>query len=228
MEEAYAELLLAAGTFVGTHFALSHPLRQRLTGAAGPNGFRAIYSLIALGTFAWMVMAFRRAPADSIPLWDGTKPLAWSLASAIMLAASILLVGSFSGNPAMPGPNARRAAKEGPHGVFRVTRHPMMWSFALWSIAHVLVSPVARVMILAVAIGFLALVGSRLQDGKKRDQMGGAWERWEERTSFMPRFGKLIHAGPVALIGGLILWVAASWAHLPTIHVPAGIWRWVG
>jgi uncharacterized membrane protein len=228
MQEAYAELIGAAGTFVGTHFALSHPLRERVIALAGRMGFRAIYSLVALASFTWMALAFRKIPADAMPLWDGTKPVAWALASAIMLVASILLVGSFFGNPAMPGPNAKRMAKERPHGVFRATRHPMMWSFALWSAAHVLVAPVARVMILSGAIAFLALAGSLLQDGKKKDQLGDAWTRWEERTHFLPRLGKLIHAGPVALVGGLILWVGASWAHLPTIYVPAGIWRWVG
>lgn len=227
MQEAYAELIGAAGAFVGTHFALSHPWREPVIGFAGRNGFRAIYSLVALATFAWMALAFRKIPAGPLPLWDGTKPVAWILASAIMLIASILLVGSFFGNPAMPGPNARKAAKARPAGVFRVTRHPMMWSFALWSIAHVLVAPEWRVMILSSAIAFLALAGSLLQDGKKKDQLGEAWTRWEARTTFLPRLGKLIHAGPVALVGGMIFWVAASWAHLPTIHVPAGIWRWV-
>ena len=228
MDHALAELIAAAVTFVGTHFALSHPLRQPIVKVAGDKGFQAIYSLVALASFAWMAMAFRRVPNDVLPLWDGTKPVAWALATVIMLVASVLLVGSFAGNPALPAPGARELAKQKPRGVFQVSRHPMMWSFALWSAAHVLVSPVPQVIALCAAIAFLALAGASLQDGKKRDQLGSAWTKWEEHTSYWPRLGRLHRAGAVAWIAGLALWLAACWAHIWAAGIPAGPWRWIG
>ncbi len=228
MDEALAELIAAAVTFVGTHFALSHPLRQSVTRIVGDRGFQAVYSLVALASFAWMAMAFRRVPAGALPLWDGMKPVAWVLATVIMLVASVLLAGSFSGNPAIPAPGARDLARQKPRGVFLVSRHPMMWSFALWSAAHVLVSPVPRVIILSLAIAFLALAGAALQDGKKKDQLGDAWSRWEDHTSFWPQLGKLHRAGAMAWIAGLALWLAACWAHLWLAGIPAGVWMWLG
>jgi uncharacterized membrane protein len=227
MDEALAELIAAAVTFVGTHFALSHPLRAPIVKALGDRGFQALYSLVALASFAWMVMAFRRVPAYAVPLWDGTKPVAWILASLVMLIASVLLAGSFGGNPALPDPRARDLARQKPRGVFLVTRHPMMWSFALWSATHVLVSPVARVIVLSLAIAFLALAGAALQDGKKKDQLGDAWSKWEDHTSYWPRLGQLPRAGAVAWIGGTVLWLAACWAHVWVAGIPAGIWRWI-
>jgi uncharacterized membrane protein len=227
MDEALAELIAAAVTFIGTHFALSHPLRQPIVKALGSIGFQALYSLVALASFAWMVVAFRAVPAYAVPLWDGTKPVAWALATLVMLAASVLLAGSFSGNPALPAPGARELARQKPRGVFQITRHPMMWSFALWSAAHVLVSPMPRVIVLSAAIAFLALAGAALQDGKKKDQLGEAWARWEEHTSYWPQLGRLHRAGAVAWIGGLALWLAACWAHMWAAGIPAGIWRWL-
>lgn len=226
MDEALAELIAAALTFVGTHFALSHPLREPVIRWLGRTGFTVLYSLVALASFAWMASAFSRVPPHAVPLWDGSKPIAWAIATALMLIASVLLAGSFAGNPALPAPGARQLAKQKPRGVFTVTRHPMMWSFALWSAAHVLVSPVTPVIILALAIAFLALAGAVLQDGKKKVQLGDAWTRWEEHTSFWPQLGKLPHAGLPAWIGGLALWLAASWAHIPLAGIPAGVWRW--
>ena len=228
MDQALAELIAAAVTFVGTHFALSHPLRQPIVKTLGAIGFQALYSLVALASFAWMIMAFRGVPAYAVPLWDGTKPVAWALATLVMLVASVLLAGSFSGNPALPAPGARELARQKPRGVFQITRHPMMWSFALWSAAHVLVSPVPRVIVLSAAIAFLALAGAALQDGKKKDQLGDAWSRWEDHTAYWPRLGQLHRAGAVAWIGGLVLWLAASWAHIWAVGIPAGVWRWVG
>lgn len=227
MDQALATLVAANLAFVGTHFALSHPLRAPLVKAAGNAGFQAVYSLVALATFAWVVFAFRAADPGGA-LWNGQGDAAWIVATVVMLIASVLLAGSFAGNPALPAPGAEDLARRGPHGVFHVTRHPMMWSFALWSAAHVLVSPAPRVIVLSVAIAALALIGARLQDAKKAVLMGAAWQDWESRTSYWPRLGKLASAGALPWIAGTALWLAATWAHGWLIGLPAGIWRWLG
>ena len=224
MTDAFAALVAAAVAFVGTHFALSHPLRAPLVRVAGEKGFQAIYSLVAFATLGWLVVAFRAASGGTA-LWNGFASLPWIAASVLMLAASVLLVGSFLGNPALPAPNAAAVAARGPHGVFHVTRHPMMWSFALWSASHLLVSPTPRVLVLTLAIAALALIGSHLQDRKKKVLMGHAWADWEAKTSYWPRLGGLAKAGAVPWLGGMALWLVASWAHGPLIAVPAGAWR---
>src|SRR5688572_11372949 len=88
---------LATLGFVGTHFAMSHPLRDRLVARLGERGFLGVYSLVALGLLVWMVVAWRAAP-DPSPAW--VAPLWWwPAASALMLVASVLLAGSFIRNP---------------------------------------------------------------------------------------------------------------------------------
>ena len=114
MNEALANLIAAAVAFVGTHFALSHPLRGAVVRVVGDKGFQAVYSLVALGTFAWMAMAFRAVPPDTAPLWDGTGHAIWGLATALMLLSSVLLTGSFFGNPALPDPRAAALADPSP------------------------------------------------------------------------------------------------------------------
>ena len=221
-------LLAASIAFVGTHFALSHPLRAPIVSKIGENGFRGLYSLVALATLVWTVSAFRAAGPGGIPAWNGMSDIIWIAASAIMLVASVMLAGSFIGNPALPAPGAEKLAAKEPHGVFRITRHPMMWSFALWAAVHALVSPTPRQFILAGAIGFLALVGAHMQDRKKEVLMGSAWTGWEAKTSYWPRFGALLKAGPAAWIGGIAIWLLATFGHIHANGIPAGIWRWVG
>ncbi|WP_296678597.1 NnrU family protein [Novosphingobium sp.] len=227
MDPSLTRLIAASLTFVGTHFVLSHPLRGAVVKAAGAKGFMAIYSLVALGSFAWMVLAFRAADSG-MPAWNGQADAAWILATLIMIPASILLVGSFMGNPALPAPGAADLARQGPHGVFHITRHPMMWSFTLWSAAHLLVSPTPRVIVLTLAIAVLALVGAHLQDRKKEVLMGADWQAWEAKTSYWPRPAGALKAGWTPRLGGLALWLVATWAHIWTIGIPAGIWRWIG
>ena len=228
MDPALVSLLAASVAFVGSHFALSHPLRAPLVGALGENGFRILYSLVALATFIWAATAFRSVGAGGTPLWDGMSDAIWIVVTIIMLVASVLLAGSFVRNPALPDARASRNAALPVHGVFHVTRHPMMWSFALWAAAHVLVSPTPRQWIMAGAIGFLALAGAHMQDRKKRALMGDAWDDWQSRTSYWPRFGKLVQAGAIAWIGGLLIWLGATYGHIHANGMPAGIWRWVG
>lgn len=226
METALANLIAASTAFVGSHFALSHPLRAPLVRIAGEKAFPALYSLVAFAAFGWLIMAFRAVP-PAAPLWDGLAKGPWIIATLLMLLASVLLVGSFQGNPAMPAPGAAALATKGPHGVFHTTRHPMMWSFALWSAAHVLVSPTPRVIVLSLAMAMLALVGSHMQDRKKAVMMGSVWHGWQARTSYLPRLGALGKAGTVPWLGGIALWLVATWAHGWLIEMPAGVWRWL-
>ena len=76
--------------------------------------------------------------------------------------------------------------------------------------------------------GFLALAGAHMQDRKKRALMGDAWDDWQSRTSYWPRFGKMVQAGAIAWIGGLLIWLGATYGHIHANGMPAGIWRWVG
>jgi uncharacterized membrane protein len=226
------QLTIALAAFVGTHFLLSHPLRAPLIARLGAVGFQIVYSLVAFATLGWAAHAFQNAPTGA-PLWDAGEGL-WTLATLIMLAASILLLGSFIRNPAMPMPGANAAARAPAKGVFAITRHPMMWSFALWALAHVLVSPRPPVIVLCAFVAFLALAGAAGQDRKKAVVMGAAWQDWAARTSYWPFAGQLSGRipwraavpGMHAISGGLVVWLAASWAH-PMLGAPlAGVWRW--
>ncbi|OYY70008.1 NnrU family protein [Sphingomonas sp. 28-63-12] len=220
---------IAATSFVGSHFLLSHPLRAPLVKALGNLGFTLVYAVVAFATLGWMANAYKAAPITA-PLWPVGDVL-WAVSSLIMLLASVLLMGSLIGNPALPGPAAAAPAKA--RGAFAITRHPMMWSFALWSLAHVLVFPVEANIILAVAIAILALVGAALQDAKKRTLVPEVWHVWEQRTGYWPfaaiAAGKAKFGGfrPHDIAGGAVIWLAATWAHLPMAGIAAGIWRWV-
>ena len=218
-------LITTCALFVGSHLLLSHPLRAGLAGRLGERGFMIVYSIVAIATFVLIVQAWRGMPPEP-PLWAVDDPL-WILASLLVLVASILFMGSLIGNPALPAPNAAQAAGGAARGVFAITRHPMMWSFALWSAAHVLVSPSPRVIVLSIAMALLALVGSHMQDRKKEQLMGAAWNGWEAQTSYWPLLAALGKAGLVPWLGGLAVWFAATWAHGWLIAMPAGLWRWL-
>ncbi len=143
--------------------------------------------------------------------------------------ALLLFNGSLAGNPAAPSPKAAElAASREPVGVYAITRHPMMWAIAIWAFSHILLVPEPRSLILLGALIVLALGGSAMQDGKKRQQLGDAWTSWEGRTSFLPRPAGLASVRALQWLIALALWLAINWLHLPLGGVAAGVWRWVG
>src|SRR3546814_5449002 len=99
MIEPLAELVAANLSFVGLHFALSHPLRAPLLRGLGERGFQGFYSLVSLAAFAWVVLAYRAAPTVDLA---GSGETGWILATVLMVPALVLLAGSFAGNPALP------------------------------------------------------------------------------------------------------------------------------
>jgi uncharacterized membrane protein len=224
MGSGLIELVSANVAFVGTHFAMSHPLRSPMVKRLGENGFTIVYSLVSLATLAWVYFAFREAPAGDLP---GSGTAGWIVATLLTLPAMVLLAGSVAGNPALPTPMAEQQARAEPGGVLKVTRHPMMWGFGLWALSHIVLWWSWRTSITAFAIGLLALLGAYLQDRKKERLMGEAWEEWEAKTSYWPRWQRLFSVGALPWIVGLVLFTALSWMHMPLGGIPAGIWRWV-
>jgi uncharacterized membrane protein len=77
------------------------------------------------------------------------------------------------------------------------------------------------------------LVGAALQDRKKERLQPDLWPAWERQTSFVPFAAvfdgrtRLSGFGAFAIVGGLIIWIVGSWAHIPLSGWPAGIWRWL-
>ena len=223
MDNALIELVAANVAFVGTHFAMSHPLRAPMVKVLKDGGFSAVYSLVSAATLFWVYLAYKAAPAGDLP---GSGEISWIIATILTLVALVLWAGSFAGNPAMPTPKAAEQARAEPKGMFRVTRHPMMWGFALWALSHIVLWTNLRSVITALAVGILALVGAHLQDRKKALLMGDAWNEWSAKTSYWPRWGNLLSAGVVFWVIGIAAWLALSWAHMPIGGIPAGIWRW--
>lgn len=221
----YLTLAAASLLFVGSHFLMSHPLRAILVRRLGANGFMAAHSAISLLSFVWMIIAFGRAPkADGLwPVGD----VVWILASLTTLVAAVLFAGSFIRNPSLPGmPDA--LAAQTPAGVFKATRHPMMWGFALWGAGHILVAPRIDNFIFAGSLVFLALVGSKAQENKKTKLMGGQWATWLRRTHFFVRPAALFRVGIGPWVAGTLIWAVATWAHPYWGIADAGLFRWIG
>jgi uncharacterized membrane protein len=217
-----ALLIVAVSLFVGGHELLSHPLRAPIVRVIGGGGFTLLYSIVALASLGWAGQLWKAVPPDR--LW--TVP-AWAngLAIVAMLFAAILFVGSVTApNPSLMG----MPSGGSPRGVQRITRHPMMWAFAIWAVVHITLSADSRTIVLASGILTLALFGAAMQDRKKM-AASRAYVDHVAATGFVPfgaqASGRAAWAsalpGVVALAGGFALWALLLWGHPLVIGVPA-------
>jgi len=209
-------LLLACVVFLATHFASSTPLRTVAVDAIGERAWIALYTLIAFSAIGWMVWAYNRAPVE--PLWEGLR-----LAPAVLMPlAFILLVGGLlTRNPTAVGQAKALKADDPARGVLRITRHPMMWGFMLWAVAHILARGELKSTLFFGSFLVLAGLGAALIDARKAKVLGEDWTRFVRLTSYFPFAAILQGRNRLAWseIGwrnpaiGLALYAAVFWFH---------------
>ena len=181
--EPIAYLALASAAFVATHFVSSTPVRGALVASIGEPLYLGAYSLVSLATLGWMIAEFAHAPF--VPLWHA--PALKLVPLVVMPFALILLAsGMMSRNPTAVRQERALRAEEPARGILRVTRHPMMWGFALWSAAHLVALGDAAALVFFGAFLVLALGGTALIDARKAAALGEDWKRFAALTSNLP------------------------------------------
>jgi uncharacterized membrane protein len=171
-------LVAATAAFLATHFIASTPLRAMLVRAIGEWPYRAVYSLVALATLVWMILAYGDAPRE--PLWQGPR----LLPLFVMPLAFVLLACGYARNPTMVGADKLLRSDPPARGIIRITRHPLMWAIMLWAGAHILARGDARSLVFFGGFLFLAGAGTLLMDHRKKANPD--WPRFAALTSNPP------------------------------------------
>jgi len=139
---AFKILVLGAIIFIGTHLipALGQA-RARLIRRLSENSYRLLFTMLSILGLGLMVWGKSKAPHTDIwipPTWGRN-------AATIVMFPSILLL----------------AAAKLPTNIKRVTPHPMMWGFMLWSLAHLLANGDLSSIILFGSIGAYSVIAIR-------------------------------------------------------------------
>ncbi len=206
-------LALAMALFVGTHIGLPHPnLRKALVGWFGEWGYLAAYSVLSIGLLAWVINAYKAAP--HIELFSPNVAMRHA-SLTLMLIASFLLVCGFAQRNPSTVPAAKLGWRPADRGIFKITRHPVMWGVAFWGCSHALANGHVAALILFGGMALLAILGAAHLDWRKRRALGEDWLAFEAKTSFVPLVA--IAAGRVRTERGDIPW----WQSLLTVAVYA-------
>lgn len=133
-------LILGVLIWVLVHFipTLAQPLRKKLIGRLGENGYKGVFALSILSGIVLIVVGWRSTPEQFLYV---LPPWARSL-SFVMMMIAFLLIG----------------AAQYPSMIRRFIRHPMLMGVAVWSISHLLVNGTTRALVLFGGLGLWAII----------------------------------------------------------------------
>lgn len=178
-------LAFAAAFLPLSHFLISStPIRAALVRRLGERLYSAAYSLLALAAFAWLIIAYRGAPA--LPLWSAPPWVQLAAFPIILLAALLVVTGLTTPNPAMVGAQALLDRPDIARGVLRVSRNPFFWGAGVFALMHIALSGDGAGVLLFGSIACLGLVGAPLLDAKKARRHGQSWQHFAATTSSVP------------------------------------------
>jgi uncharacterized membrane protein len=181
----FARLAIAALAWFLLHAAVAGSgLRVALVRRFGDKAYRGAFSLASVASLWWLVYEYGHAPF--VLLWTTPRPLYFAPV-VIVPVAFVFLVGAFT----VPSPTAVGGEKhlfeaEPARGLLRITRHPFLWSAALWALAHLLVNGDAGSQLFFASLGITALRGGFDIDRKRRRTNPTEFARFELATSNVP------------------------------------------
>jgi uncharacterized membrane protein len=176
-------LIVAALVWIAIHLGLAGTtLRNVVVRRTGEVLFRGIFSVLSIVALIFLVGTW--SATSSTLLWVAPDWLRWLLVLA-MLPAFLLFVASVSGrNPTMIGPGEGGA--QPPRGIIRVTRHPMLWSFAIWAAVHIVGNGDTAAIVFFGAFLVTALAGMPSIDAKLARRDPSTWLALSAVTSVVP------------------------------------------
>ncbi len=176
-------LVLTALLWVGVHVGIAGTaVRGRLAGQLGDNGFRGAFSLVSVVAISLLVITWKSAPY--VPLWQLPAAGGW-LVVAAMLVAFVLFAGSVL-TPNATSVGQEKALDREATGMFRVTRHPMLWSFALWGVCHIASNGNVAATLFFGAFAVTALLGMPSIDAKIAGRDPARFAAYARATSIIP------------------------------------------
>ena len=168
---------ISLAVFLGSHMLFSRTkIKPYLVARIGMKAYLIAYSILSVVLLWWLIDTARMAPRTI--LWPWNHGLYWFPAIMMPFAFILLAAGFIVENPLSIAPREQGFIAAEPGLMVALTRHPLLWGFALWSASHLIVNgefPLALMFFIFLAF---SLAGIPLIDRKRKRELGPA--RWHD------------------------------------------------
>lgn len=228
MSGGFISLILASLAWIGVHIGVAGTrLRGAIVRAIGEGPFRGGFVVASFALIYWLASSYHSAGVVQ-GLWASPHWLR-VVCMLLMLPALVLFVGSVTvRNPTSVAGEKALADAQPARGILRITRHPMLWSFAIWAGVHLLMVGTLGAVVFFGAFLITALAGMPSIDAKiaKRDPQH--WPAYAGATSVVPFVAiaqgrnsfMFAEYGWWRLGLALVLWYLIAGVHQWLFHIP--------
>lgn len=182
----WGEFMIVFLAFYASHMIPARPaIRGRLAAALGERCYLLLYAALSILLLVWLIGAAARAPFVALwerALWQNLVPQILMFPVCLLAAFGIGARGGLSlGSRADPAFELARP------GITAITRHPLLWALALWSIAHLAPNGDLAHIILFGSFALTAWLGMAVFDRRARRRYGEEhWRQVLRGTAFFP------------------------------------------
>lgn len=205
------EFLLSVGVFLLAHIIPPMPkVRNNLIAIMGRRTYLIAYSILSIALLTWMILAGQRA--DYIGLWPSAEWQWWVTIISMPFALWLILAGLFEPNPLSI--SLRKKQLDAPLSLSAaVTRHPVLWGFLIWALAHLFPNGDVVSLVLFGGMALLAIGGFFIVDKRTKRRTGEQqWDELAKRTSVVPFAAILKGRAKPKITARSVLWIVISLA----------------
>lgn len=178
-------LVVAFALFLALHsIPAIPPLRAGAIALVGRRTYLTAYSLVSLLSLGFLFHAALTTPY--VELW---QPAGWQAAVTLVLSP----VGLFLVTAGLLSPNPLSVTMRGgaePGAIVSITRHPVLWGFALWAFGHLLVNGDLRSLVLFGGLGLFSVGGFFMLDKRAKRRLGSRWAEATRDAPLLPFTGR--------------------------------------
>jgi uncharacterized membrane protein len=215
-----SNLVLASLCLPLSHFCISSSrMRELLVRRLSEKRYLMLYQLITLAAFAWLIVAYRRAPVYI--LWTASAKVKLAMLPVVFVGFLLIISGLTTPNPTVVGAEKLFDRQDIVRGVLRVTRNPFLWGVGLFALAHVISTGDLPSVLTFGSVGALGFIGAPLLDAKKAACHGTQWRTFAAATSSLPFLAivqgrqrlELAEVGWWRMALALVLFLVALYGH---------------
>lgn len=214
------EFAISFSAFLISHSLPARPsVRMKLVQVLGYRPYLMAYSLLSIALLVWLLSAASRAPY--IELWPADPRLYFAPVVLMALAFFLLVAGCLCPNPLSVSFAKGRFEPHRP-AIVGITRHPILWAFALWALSHVIPNGDLVSLMMFGGFGLFALLAMPIIDRRKQRELGQGWVRLARHTSILPFAALGIRGASLrwrkGLLAATVLGAVSAYASLMWLH----------